>query len=98
VVLVADGWLRFRAPRRAAQQLLALRLRLAEAFASRVRHPRHELPQALRGEQAPPGDPFWCAAGCGPQGGIASLTGAVPAEDGGGRQRPLRSKYGHAAT
>ncbi|KAL4422956.1 hypothetical protein ABPG75_009153 [Micractinium tetrahymenae] len=46
-LLVVDRWLRFRVPFGAVAQLMTLRLRLAEAFAARVRHPAAPLPLAL---------------------------------------------------
>lgn len=48
-LLIVDGWLKFRVPIQAVAQLSCLRVRVASAFASKVRSPQTPLPPALQG-------------------------------------------------
>ena len=47
VLLVVDNWLRFRVPVTQISHIMCLRLRIAEAFAAKVKHPSTPLPPSL---------------------------------------------------
>jgi ATP-dependent RNA helicase DHX36 len=46
-LLVVDNWLRFRVPATQISHIMCLRLRIAEAFAAKVKHPSTPLPPSL---------------------------------------------------
>ncbi|KAL4451226.1 hypothetical protein ABPG77_009298 [Micractinium sp. CCAP 211/92] len=77
-LLVVDRWLRFRVPFASVAQLMALRLRLAEAFAARVRHPAAPLPPLLEQALATAAQLFLCESEAALRGDVYLGTSYAP--------------------